>query len=141
MRLAELEPAFLRHSVTTARKGRGRPRPNGTIQWGGFPTDSFHPVKTLAEAQGIRFNCPKCSPEGRYHGIYVWFEGRGAPETFTDGSTFFPNSQGQRVRWKVEGGTGINDLQLSPSILVQGGCGWHGFIGTSGAPPGHVITC
>lgn len=45
--------------------------------------------------------------------------------------------------WQRTGET-FETLQLSPSILVKGerrGCTWHGFVGSSGAAPGEVISC
>lgn len=126
MRLAALSPRFIRHKVEKAEKYHGRLAADGLIQWGGFDTDCLHDLKTLADAQGIWFDCPKCTvanngPTGT-HGVLVWFEGRGAPERLGR------NKDGQTVRWVVSG-TNMDDLKLSPSIALQGGCNWHGFIG------------
>lgn len=75
-------------------------------------------VGTLAEAEGIMFLCPHCyrknnGPVGT-HSVLVWFEGRGAPVSWSP-----------PARWKVSG-TGYGDLTISPSILNHG-C-WHGFV-------------
>lgn len=95
-------------------------------------------VETLAEAQGIWFDCPLCyAAKGNtgvgVHGVSVSFAERGVPDH--QGSH---NSEGKPVRWQVAGGTGLDDLQLSPSILLIGGCAWHGFIGHSGVSAGHA---
>jgi len=56
------------------------------------------------------------------HACEVSFQGRGVlPE---QGSH---NKDGEPVRWNVSG-TGFSDLTLTPSIQLQGGCNWHGFI-------------
>jgi len=34
------------------------------------------PVKTIAEAQGVEFACPRC----RYHRVVAWFLNRGVPD-------------------------------------------------------------
>lgn len=98
----------------------------------------FAPVETVAEAHGVRFLCPKsfaknAGSEGT-HSVYVFFAG--SPHAGR-------NSAGQEVRWQVVGGSSIDDLQLTPSILEQDDalpephrCGWHGFVGSNGVPAG-----
>jgi hypothetical protein len=97
-------------------------------------SDCIKPVDTLAEAHGIWFDCPLCwcKNGGKVgtHGVLVWFAGKPVPDRLGK------NNAGATVRWNVVGGTGLSDLQLAPSILLQGGCGWHGFVGSSGVPPG-----
>jgi hypothetical protein len=74
----------------------------------------IHRGKKLHEAQGVMFDCP-CGK----HSIMVWFRnphvlpaaGEGAP----------PNDK----RWELVSGTDLDDLTLSPSILLD--C-WHGFV-------------
>jgi hypothetical protein len=92
-------------------------------------------VATLAEADGIMFQCPKCSiglqcgsQGSRYfvvgaHHVMCWFRGR-VPDSAV------PNPG----RW-TPSGTGIDDLTFVPgepkmavSVLLTGGCGWHGHI-------------
>lgn len=95
-------------------------------------------VDTLEAAQGLLFLCPLCYTNNngpvRTHSVIISFAGRGVPDD--QGSR---NSEGKPSRWNVIGGTGINDLQLSPSIHLKGeGCGWHGHIGHSGVPAGHA---
>lgn len=135
--LLELEARFMKHTVGLADEGHGRKLPDGSTQWGGFEVDTFVRVESLAEAQGIWFDCPLCWAEWKKgaargpHGILIWFEGRGVPEHLG------LNSSGKAVRWQV-GGTGLGDLQLRPSILLQGGCNWHGFVGVEGRKPGEA---
>lgn len=140
MRLLDLQPQFLRHAVEPAGSELGRTLPDGTIQWGGFPTDVWYDQDQLAGADGIQFLCPKCfeangGPIGT-HSIHVYFAGSKVPPHLGT------NREGQTVRWSVTKGTGYDDLCLSPSILLLSGCGWHGFIGAAdGSQPGEVVTC
>lgn len=105
MRLQKLEARFLRCSPTDAAVS--------------------HVVDTLAEANGIFFLCPKCyeahgGPVGT-HGVRVWFKDRGVPDEAVP-----------QPRWMVSG-TGMDDLTLTPSVALNGGCGWHGFVTNGGA--------
>lgn len=68
---------------------------------------------SIENAQGILFECPLC----RGHSVLAWFRGRGVPDDATPGPG----------RW-TPAGTGFADLSLTPSIALQGGCGWHGFV-------------
>lgn len=100
----------------------------------------FEHVGTVGEAQGISFLCPKSfakngGPKGT-HSVYIFF--KNSPYAGR-------NTEGKEVRWQVVGGTTIDDLQLSPSIQEQDDahpeayrCNWHGFVGSSGVPPGHA---
>ena len=105
MKLTELDPQFLR----VTEPGRWRE------------------VPSLAEAHGIKFLCPKCyaangGPVGT-HSVICWSADRGAPDAERPGPG----------RWALHG-TGYSDLTLdgergkSRSVLLTGGCGWHGFI-------------
>lgn len=110
MKLIELDPQFLRYEE----------REDGTY---------FVNVLTIAEAQGIRFLCPKCfvangGPVGT-HGVICWSRSAGVPEKARPGPG----------RWAMRG-TGPADLTLDAdppgtqrSVLLTGaGCGWHGFV-------------
>lgn len=139
IKLTDLAPQFVRYMIGVASRGHGQTLPDGTTQWGGFPAEMIHHVETLAEAQGIWFLCPICfTKNGGHVGTHqceVTFEGRGA--TDAQGSH---DHTGKPSRWNVSG-TGYNDLVLTPSVLlVPPGCGWHGFVGSNGAPPGMVST-
>lgn len=84
-------------------------------------------VKTLAEAQGVMFAYPLCYKNNGNslvgtHYVQVAFEGRDIPDHLGT-----HNSKDEPVRWQVSG-TGLNDLTTKPSILLEGGCNWHGFI-------------
>jgi len=75
----------------------------------------------LAKAQGVSFLCPKCfatngGPAGT-HIVLCWFQGRGVPDT----------AQPKPGRWPVNG-TSLDDITLMGSVLLQGACGWHGFV-------------
>jgi len=100
MRLTELQPEFLR------RNGLKR----------------FRRVKTIAEAEGVWFLCPKCfrtnAGEVGTHRVLCWSPI--VPLTVDPGPG----------RWELRG-TSLEDLTLvagSSSILLTGGCQWHGFI-------------
>lgn len=99
--------------------------------------DLFAPVETFAAAHGVRFLCPKdFAKNGGAVGtlsVYVWFQGSPVPAHIGH------NKKGETVRWNASG-TGLDDLVLTPSIQEEdeGYCGWHGFVGSSGVPPGHA---
>lgn len=89
---------------------------------------SHREVGSISEAQGVRFSCPLCvsrSSDGLrgVHDVICWSADRGAPDGLAPGPG----------RWSLVG-TGLNDLTLngergkSRSVLLTGGCGWHGFI-------------
>jgi hypothetical protein len=100
MRLVDLEPEFVKVVI---------------------PGQIYHDVDTMQEAQGVRFLCPKCFVDngGRpgTHYVQVWFRDHGV------GDEEVPKPG----RWAVSG-TGLEDLSLSPSILLGSGCRWHGFV-------------
>lgn len=121
MKLIDLEPQFLRYE-------RRACEPNVWID--GVLSDKpyrelFHYVDRLAEADGINFLCPKCfaanGSEVGTHGVICWFEGK-VPD----------DVQPNPGRWNPVG-TGYTDLSFVPgkksnSVLLLGGCAWHGFI-------------
>lgn len=115
MKLRDLEARLVRYES----------RPDGEYQID---------VASLSEAQGVVFLCPLCYQHNDgsvgTHGVAVTFTDRGV--TDAQGSH---GTNGNPTRWKVEGGTTLDDLTLSPSILLEGGphgapdgCGWHGFV-------------
>ena len=82
--------------------------------------NGWREVDTLAEAQGIMFLCPKCQS----HSVVCWSRSRGTPDKAQPGPG----------RWAMKG-TGYADLTLDAdppssarSVLLNGGCGWHGFV-------------
>jgi hypothetical protein len=125
VRLLALEPSFLRHAIEIADEDRGRPGPDGTTQWGGFPISVFHHVRKRRNADGVTFLCPLCfqrnaGPVGT-HGIRVYFRGSSVPEGIGT------NKDGQTVRWDASNDR-LESLTLAPSIQLQGGCNWHGHV-------------
>lgn len=83
------------------------------------------PVDTFAEAHGIRFLCPKCYAENGgpagVHQVVCWFEGKVPDDALP-----------KPGRWNPTG-TGLDDLSFVPgrkteSVLLLGGCNWHGFV-------------
>lgn len=108
VKLTELEPQFIKYE--TSADGE-------IIDPRNIP---------IEQAQGLWFLCPKCfvansGPVGT-HACEVSFAGRGVLDH--QGSH---NKEGKPVRWNMSG-TGLNDLTLTPSILLEGGCAWHGYI-------------
>jgi hypothetical protein len=110
MRLRDLDPQFLRFE-------RGE---DGRIL--------FRYVDTLADAQGIKFLCPKCFSENQgpigTHGVICWSRSRGVPD----------DARPNPGRWTLDG-TGYDDLTLNGdppgaarSVLLTSGCAWHGFV-------------
>lgn len=132
MKLAELEPEFVRHEsrIETWTRIVGDP-----LTWKpGDPTEEYTgprhyqvTVDTLAEAQGIHFLCPKCFEKNGgtvgTHGVCCWSRSRGVPDDVDPGPG----------RWVLDG-TGIDDLTLNAeasqtrSVQLEGGCAWHGYI-------------
>lgn len=111
------------------------------FMWGQTPIRyEFHNVDTVTEADQVSFLCPLCFANNKgdvgTHGVMVTFAGRNVPDCA--GSR---NADGKPTRWEASG-TNINDLVLTPSILLNAsqspeqGCHWHGFVGSSGIPPG-----
>jgi hypothetical protein len=92
--------------------------------------ETFTPVRALADADGVWFVCPKCW-QGDGHRVRIGFAGRAAPGTYGH------NSKGEPVLWNLDPtSTGIDDLALSPSVQIEGGCNWHGWVGSNGVPRG-----
>jgi hypothetical protein len=90
------------------------------------PPRTFINVRSLAKADCVMFLCPACflANGGKVgtHRIRIDFAGRGVTDEIC-----IKNGSGQPVRWNVSG-TGLEDLSLTPSILILGGCNWHGFV-------------
>lgn len=135
MRLADLEPEFIRWEDRVTTTQRVRPEfntgtPEGMEAWraAGYPSEPHTGpvthllrVETLAEAQGVEFNCPRCASG---HRIAVAFAGRGVLDH--QGTR---DKNGRPTRWQVSG-TGLHDLTLSPSVDCtpsNPNC-WHGHI-------------
>ncbi len=106
MRLTELEPEFIKLCAEPKH---------------------FQRIVSFDEAQGIIFLCPKCyvtnnGPIGT-HCVICWSSSRGVPDDMSP----------KPGRWTLNG-TGFDDLTLGEepgktrSVLLLGGCGWHGFI-------------
>jgi hypothetical protein len=78
-------------------------------------------VDSLAEAQGIQFECPRCC-QSSGHRVAVTFDGRGVP-----GHLGSQARSGVPSRWSASG-SGLHDLTLQPSIDISHSCGWHGWV-------------
>ncbi len=83
----------------------------------------------FSSAHGVMFLCPKCfaanqGPVGT-HRVICWFVGR-VPVNAVPGPG----------RWNPQG-TGLDDLTFigpgAASVLLMGGCNWHGFVKDGGA--------
>jgi hypothetical protein len=136
MKLTELEPRFLRYeqrldtwTVVDRQPDREKGETCESVphhQVTGMRT--FWPiVDTLAAAQGVEFLCPKCFAANGgavgTHAVICWSRSRGIPDAASPGPG----------RWRLTG-TGFGDLSLmeepgqSRSVLLLGGCAWHGFV-------------
>lgn len=129
IKLSALNPHWKRHKRTLCTAG-GRDHECCIIHDVPQFHDYLTTVENIDDAHGIWFDCPICSKGGTQpsHGILVWFAERDVP----------PHLRPE-PRWRVQGSS-FDDLVLSPSILLIGGCGWHGFIGFN-CLPGYVTTC
>ncbi len=133
MKLTDLEPEFMRYEtrVETSEEIVGdystweeRGRPCQTVTG---PREFIIPQTSLKDAQGMFMACPLCySKKGNtlvgVHHVEVTFKDCGVKD-----HQGCHNAQGKPVRWEVSGNS-FDNLTLTPSILLQGGCGWHGFV-------------
>jgi len=110
----DLEAEFIQHIPKGWVAADGKVYENG----------GHHMVSTLQEADGVKFLCPKCYAEigsrPGVHSVICWFTGR-----VSDDVNPAPG------RWNPQG-TGLQDLTFvgpgACSVLLMGGCGWHGFV-------------
>lgn len=109
MRLTELDPEFIRWEDRTE------------VVDGMLVTRAYLPsASSLADAQGILFDCPKC----RNHSVQVAFAGRAVADHHGTHA-----SDGRPTRWQVSG-SAFDDLTLTPSVDCtpsDPNC-WHGHI-------------
>jgi Family of unknown function (DUF6527) len=124
MKLTQLEPQFIRYE--TRIEQRTFRNPDGSTEERTSPVRYSIHVASVSEAQGIYFLCPKCFAENAgpvgTHGCEVSFADRGVKDE--DGSH---GNDGKPTRWSVSGDS-CENLTLSPSILLGGGCAWHGHV-------------
>lgn len=124
MKLADLQPQFVRYETRVETydvmvEGQTR-QLTGPRQYTRF-------VPSFADAQGVWFLCPKCfaangNSDIGVHWVDVSFAGRGVqPDQGSHGTNGHP------TRWAFAGDSFAN-LTTTPSVLIVGGCGWHGFI-------------
>ena len=124
MKLLDLQPHFVRYET---RDEEGTfVREDGTHYQEVRPVHRARRVESLDDAQGVAFLCPLCfaanSGDVGTHWCEVSFENRGVlPDQGSHGK------EGKPTRWQVSG-TGLTDLTTQPSIQLEGGCAWHGFI-------------
>jgi hypothetical protein len=114
MRLVDLEPGFYRYEERVEEYDTVHGKIIGSRQY-------KVPVKTIEEAQCIFFICPICHNKSG-HQIEVTFANRGVADNHGT-----HNKEGKPTRWGVSG-SDFTNLTTTPSILLEGGCAWHGFI-------------
>ena len=124
--LRELEARFISYSQESADEMFKR----GVS----VPSYILSHVDSFSGADGISFLCPKSFAQNHgnqgTHRIQVYFVGSSVP------SHLGRNKNGETVRWKANGSS-LDDLSLTPSIQEEDPtCGWHGFVGSNGVPPG-----
>lgn len=137
----DLEARFLRHEVRIETRSFIKAeaiavKPNGPytdddVEERTGPAEYIPIVDTLAEADGVWFLCPKCfagngGPVGT-HAVICWFVGKVADDVDPKPGRWTPT------------GTGLHDLTFVPSegrshsVLLTGGCRWHGFLANGDA--------
>lgn len=140
-RLVDLEAHFIQREVRveTTRHVRADVfalRPTGPftdddIEERVGPVEYHARVDAIVEADGVRFLCPQCfaangGPVGT-HSVICWFVGK-VPD----------DVEPKPGRWTPTG-TGLDDLTFVPSegrshsVLLLGGCRWHGFVAAGSA--------
>lgn len=70
----------------------------------------WHDVEAFAEADGVIMDCPGCGE----HSVAIWTHSA-------------PPYLEPTPRWTLTG-TSLDDLSVTPSVNLLGGCRWHGFI-------------
>lgn len=130
--LRELNAFFVRREERIETFSRVRPEVWAVKQQGPWVDGDFHDVTgprvyhvhvdTLAEADGVWFDCPKCHAAGSTHGVLCWFVGK------------VPDEEHPRPgRW-IPSGTSLDDLTFvgpgAASVFLTGpaGCLWHGLV-------------
>lgn len=112
MRLLELDPKLITGTEDEE---------SGNLKYQHTQDEAGNPI-ALERAMGVRFLCPKCfvANNGKVgtHSVVCWFNGSGVPDYWSPGPG----------RWNVAGGSGVDDLTLTPSIQLHAACAWHGFI-------------
>ena len=132
----DLEACFLRREVRVEARSFVKAEAIAERPQGPYTDDDIYErtgpveyipiVETRAEADGVMFLCPKCfttnaGPVGT-HRVICWFVGR-VPDDVDP----------KPGRWTPTG-TSLADLTFVPSegrtqsVLLTGGCGWHGFV-------------
>lgn len=107
-------------------------------------------VDTLAGANGVIFQCPKCAERIMaggtpikemldYHGVGRTYRGvPGAHYVICWFTGVDPKRDPKPGRWNPQG-TGLDDLTFvgpgSFSVQLLGGCNWHGFVRNGEATP------
>lgn len=132
MRLRDLNAHFVRYEtrIQTYERVVGDPltwKAGDPVEQITGPVEHRSRVESLADAQGLIFDCPKCNAG---HSIEASFAGRGVADN--QGSR---NHEGKPSRWNVTG-TGLDDLTLTPSVDCTrngGPCPFHGFVTNGGA--------
>ncbi len=130
--VSELEPEFIRYETRTETwdqidgdpatwRERGEPTKPVT-----GPRQYQIPVKDFAEAQGVMFKCPLCAQaKGQLPGVHmvqVTFSNRGVTD-----EQGCHNTDGKPTRWEAKG-SNFSDLDCKPSVQLEGGCNWHGYV-------------
>ncbi|HSX11538.1 MAG TPA: hypothetical protein VLF94_07490 [Chlamydiales bacterium] len=133
MRLTDLDPQFLKYDIRVEEysvvNGVWDPDKKDYVVADGRywhdagepvvkktgPRTYLIPVATLAEAQLISFLCPKCRGLDGEHHVHMPFADRGVDHELV------------KNQWNVKGSS-FEDLSTTPSYLIIGGCGWHGYI-------------
>ena len=132
----DLDACFIRHEIRVEAKRFIKPEAIAARPQGPYTEDDSYEqvgpaeyipiVETLVEADGVMFLCPKCFAENGgpvgTHRVICWFVGKVSDEI-----------DPKPGRWTPRG-TSLVDLTFVPStgrshsVLLTGGCKWHGFV-------------
>lgn len=137
----DLEAQFIKHEICIETRRFVKPgvlaeRPIGPYTDDDFeartgPVEGFLYVDTLAEADGVWLLCPKCFVDNSgsigTHAVICWFVDKVSDDVDPKPGRWTPT------------GTGLVDLTFVPSpgrshsVLLTGGCRWHGFVADGAA--------
>ena len=129
-REVRVEPRRFVRAVVFAERPSG-PYTDDDIEERVGPVEYVEEVDALEKADGVWFLCPKCMIANGgvvgTHTVICWFVGKVPDEVDPKPGRWTPT------------GTGLQDLTFVPSegrshsVLLTGGCGWHGFVANGDA--------
>jgi hypothetical protein len=120
MKLEELRPKYIRHTVRTRSNDIYSTE---SLVLGAITSRAYiEEVKSFEECNGISFLCPQCLAQGKAHQINRWSSERGAS----------PFAAPARHRWTFTG-TDFSNISILPDFENELAsdwktCDWNGFV-------------